>query len=250
MKSAVQTVEPDTTERAWRSLYKVGGAAALLIVFTALLEIVVTFLPGGYASAETVEDWFMLFRNSPFLGLRNLGLLNIIMTMLGIPMFFALYASLRRANPPFAALAMILSFIGVSVFFSTNRAFPMLDMSRQFVSTAATDADRAMLIAAAKAMLAVGESHTPGTFLGFFLSEAAGIMISIVILQSGVFTKATGIVGILAFTFMMFFEFISSFFMGLTNAALLIAMCGGILTMAWYIMIALRLFRLSKTDNL
>lgn len=247
MKTNDRVPDIETTDPAWKSLYKIGGWAALLIVLTALFEIAITFLPGGYASAETVEDWFTLFQNNPFLGLRNLGLLNIIMTTLGIPMFFALYAAHRKVNPPYAALAMAFSLLGVAVFYATNRAFPMLDLSRQYaVST--SDTQRAMLTAAAQAMLSVGESHTPGTFLGFFLTESAGILISIVMLRGGVFNKASAVIGILAFSLMMIFEICSSFVMGLSSAALLIAMSGGLLTMAWYILIARRFFQLSRVS--
>src|SRR5512147_2967181 len=100
-------------------LYRLGSMAALLIILTALLEIIITFLPGGYFSADTVSDWFTLLQNNWFLGLRNLGLLNIVMTLLGIPMFLALYTSLRDVDRPYPALALILSLVGVAVFYST-----------------------------------------------------------------------------------------------------------------------------------
>src|SRR3989304_2463708 len=193
-----QVINANTTNSAWKPLYKAGGVVALLIVLTALIEIVITFLPGGYVSSETVIDWFTLFQNNWFLGLRNLGLLNIVMTALGIPMFFALYAAHRNVNQPYAALAMIISFIGVAVFYATNRAFPMLDLSNQYTS-ATTDAQRAIVSAAGQAMLSVGESHTPGTFIGFFLSEVAGILISIVMLRGKVFNKLNAYFGILGF---------------------------------------------------
>src|SRR5512140_2570807 len=92
-------------------LYRLGGMATLLIVLTALAEIIITFLPGEYASADTVSDWFTLLQNNWFLGLRNLGLLNIVMTLLGIPMFLALYSSLRDVHQPYPALALILSLV-------------------------------------------------------------------------------------------------------------------------------------------
>src|SRR3972149_10645827 len=158
MKTKNRATDTETTDSTWRFLYKVGGVAALCVVVTALIEIIIPFLPGGYASSETVTDWFALFQNNWFLGLRNLGLLNIVITALGIPMFFVLYAAHRNVNQPFAALAMIISFIGVAVFYGTNRAFPMLDLSNQYAS-ATTDAQRAVLSAAGQAMLSVGESH-------------------------------------------------------------------------------------------
>src|SRR5574342_200600 len=90
-----------------KPLYRLGGAAALLIVLTALAEIAITFFPGGYTVSETVVDWFTLLQNNWFLGLRNLGLLNIVMTALGIPMIFALYTAHRHVNQTYAALAMM-----------------------------------------------------------------------------------------------------------------------------------------------
>ncbi len=239
------TTNVETADQAWRTLYKIGGAAALLIVLTALIEIIITFLPGGYASSETVSDWFTLFHNTPFLGLRNLGLLNIVMTMLGIPMFFVLYAAHRNVSQPFAALAMIISFIGVAVFYATNRAFPMLDLSNQYAS-ATTDAQRVTLLAAGQAMLSVGQSHTPGTFLGFFLSEVAGILISIVMLRSKIFSKPNAYFGIVGFSLLLIFEICSSFVPTLSHVVLILAMSGGPLSMMWYILIARRLFQLGK----
>ena len=119
----------ESTTSGWTNLYKLGGAAALLIVLTALIEIIITFFPGGYTTSETVIDWFTLLQNNWFLGLRNLGLLNIVMVAFGIPLYLALYAAHRNVNQAFAALAMIISYIGVAVFYGTNRAFPMLELS-------------------------------------------------------------------------------------------------------------------------
>src|SRR5574341_1474381 len=226
-----------TKGSSYKPLYKLGGVSALLIVLTALIEILITFLPGGYASAETVSDWFTLFQNNWFLGLRNLGLLNIVMTALGIPMFFALYTAHRNVNRTYAALALIISFIGVAVFYATNRAFPMLDLSSQY-AVATTDAQRAILSTAGQAMLSVGKSHTPGTFIGFFLSEVAGILMSIVMLQSKVFNKPSAYYGILGFGLLLIFEICSSFVPALSDVVLIFAMSGGLLSMAWYILIA------------
>ncbi|HEY6074999.1 MAG TPA: hypothetical protein VIV15_16875, partial [Anaerolineales bacterium] len=181
MTAKLQTVRLDmakteTDFSKWSNLYPLGGAAALLILLTALAEIAITFLPGGYTTAETVTEWFTLLQDNWFMGLRNLGLLNIVMVAFGIPLYLTLYAAHRNTNKELAALAVILSYLGVAVFYATNRAFPMLDLSIRYAA-ATTEAQRTILEAAGQAMLAVGQSHTPGTFLAFFLSEIAGILI-------------------------------------------------------------------------
>jgi hypothetical protein len=233
----------------WNAIYKIGGLAAIGAVLVGVAEIVITFLPGGNVPHETVLDWFTLFQENPFMGLRNLGLLNIFLNALGILTYFALYA-VHRENPyrSHAALATIVSFIGISVFFATNRAFPMLALSQQYAA-ATSDAQRAMLEAAGQSMLLVGQSHTPGTFLGFFLVELAGVLISLVILRSQVFSKAAAYVGIMGFTMLLVFEFFASFVAGLSAVTMTLAMFGGLLSMAWYIMIARRLFQLAKNPT-
>lgn len=228
-------------------LYRLGGTLALLIVLTVLLEIAITFLPGGYASTETVRDWFVLLQNNWFLGLRNLGLLNIVMTLLGVPMYLALYAAHHKNDPSLAGLALALSMLGAAVFFATNRAFPMLDLSHQYAA-ASTEAERALLAAAGQALLSVGQSHTPGTFLAFLLSEIAGILTSVVMLRGRLFSALTAWAGILAFGLLLVFEICASFVTALSVTALGIAMAGGLLNIAWYILTARRFFQLAKAS--
>ena len=238
--------QSDNRSNKWNSIYKLGGIAALGTVLVGLFESLIQFLPGGNVSPKTVLDWFMLFQESPFMGLRNLGLLNIFLDALAIPVYLALYAAHRRnSKQPLAMLAMIISFLGIGVFFGTNRAFPMLALSNQY-AVAATDTQRAMLEAAGQSMLSVGASHMPGTFLGFFLIEVAGILISVVMLQEKVFSKVAAYAGILGFGILLVVEFLTSFVSGLQDVTILLFMFGGLFITVWDILIARRLFQLGK----
>jgi hypothetical protein len=215
-------------------------------VFVGLAEIIITFLPGGNTTQETVIDWFRLYQTSWFMGLRDLGLLNMFLNLLALLTYFALYTAHRQdRNQPFAMLTMIIAFLGIGIFYATNRAFPMLALSHQY-AIATTDVQRATLEAAGQSMLSVGQSHTPGTFLSFFFVETAGILISIVMLYSKVFSKTTAYAGILGFGMLLIFEFFSSFVAGLSAAAMALAMSGGLFSMAWYILVARRLFQLGQ----
>lgn len=248
VQSVTQVPAAGSEEAIWKSLYRVGGVAALLGVLVMLSEIIITFLPGGNASPETVIDWFALLQNNWFMGLRNLGLLNLAFTTLAILVFFALYGANRQMNKPYAALAMILFILGGAVFFATNRAFPMLELSRQYAA-ATTDTQSALVMAAGQAMLAVGQSHTPGTFLGFFLSEVAGLVMALVMLHSHVFDKVTAYTGILAFGFLSVFDIFASFVPALFDVMMILALIGGLSSMAWYILTARRLFQLSLLES-
>jgi hypothetical protein len=232
------------TNSNWNTIYQLGAAAAIGAVLVGIIEILITFLPGGNSAQETVLDWFQLFQDYPFMGLRNLGLLNIFLNILAIFTYLALYGAHRKtAYKPLAALAAIISYLGIAVFFATNRAFAMLDLSVQYAA-ATSEIQRSVLEAAGQALLSVGASHSPGTFLAFFLVESAGVLISYVMLRGEVFPKAAAYAGMLGFSILLLFEFLASFFSGLSQAAMLLSMVGGLLSMVWYILIARRLFQI------
>jgi len=228
----------------WKRLYRVGGIAALLAVGVGLIETGINFLPVARSvHAVTVVDWFTLFQGHPFIALRNLGLLNMFFNLTAIPAYLALYAALRKTNHTLAALATVMAYIGVAIFFGTNRALPMLDLSHQYAA-AETDAERASLVAAGEAMLSVGQSHVPGTFPAFFFAEAAGIVISVAMLQGSVFAPLNATLGIAGFALLMVSESLMSFIPAWDNVGLLLAMGAGLLSMAWYVLTALRLLKL------
>jgi uncharacterized protein DUF4386 len=230
----------------WNKLCTIGGIAALMTVLVGLVETGLTFLPTGTsADAVTVLDWFALFQTNRFMALRNLGLLNLLFNALAIPGYLGLYAVLRKENHALAVLAMATAFIGVAVFLSTNRAFPMLDLSNQYAA-ATTDTEKASLVAAGQTMLSVGQSHTPGTFMGFFLADLAGIMMSAAMLRSRLFSRASAYLGILGFALLMTFEILASFVWALDNVAIALAMSGGLLSTIWYVLSGLKLLQLGK----
>ena len=238
----------ELSESNKKTIYKIGGMAALLTVVVAFVEMVITFLPGGNTPVETVFDWFTQLQGNWFMGLRNLGLLNIVMFTFGIPMYFALFTVHRKGYKAFAALAMIFSFAGVAVFLATNRAFSMLELSGQYAQ-ATTEAQRSMFAAAGQAMLSVGRSHSPGTFISFFLGELAGVLMSILMLRGRIFSKATALIGIIGFTLLSIFEVCTSFIPVLKQVALIFAMGGGLLNIIWLILLGRKLFQLAHTGE-
>lgn len=234
--------------KRWKSLYTLGGLAALGTVLVGLVEIGITFLPGGNTPSKTVYDWFTLFQNNWFMGLRNLGLLNILFYALDIPIFLALCGAHRKTSQTLAVLATVVSFIGVAVFYATNRAFALLDLSNQY-ALAMTEAQRSILAAAGQAMLSVGQSHTPGTFIAFFLSESASLLMSVAMLRGRLFSKANATVGFLGFSLMLIFEVCTSFVPALEGVAMIFAMLGGILSLVWEVLVGRKLFQLSKNTK-
>jgi hypothetical protein len=237
----------DTTDSNWRSLYRVGATCALMVVLVALLDIVIMFVPGGPSADPgtlTVIDWFTLFRAHPFLGLRNLGLLNITTNTLTVPLFVALYAVHRSTNKTYAALAAIALIMGATIYIANNTALPMLSLSRQFGS-ATTESQKSLLVAAGQALLA-REDLTAGSFMGFFFAEVAQIVMGLVMLRSRIFSRWTALAGLLGSGFLLIFNICAAFVPSVYRPAMILATSGGMVMIAYYVMIARRLSQLSR----
>jgi hypothetical protein len=242
-----ETVSKNTNSH-WITLYKLGGTAALLSVLVILTDIALTFFPAGAEQPGTMTavDWFRLFQDNWFFGLRNLGLLpNILNLSLSIPIFIALYEAHKHTNRSYAALAVILSLIGTAIYLSNNAAFPMLALSTKYAS-ATTDAQRALLTAAGEAILARGEDFTPGALIGFLFSEISMIVITLVMLRGGIFSRATAYTGLLGAFFLTIFTIWTTFIPWFFELVIIFALTGGLLTIAWSLLTARRLFQLGN----
>lgn len=225
----------------WNSLYKLGGTTVLIAVVIPLAEVAISFLPGvARATQETVTaiDWFTLFQTHWFLGLRNLGFLNLVGAALLAPTILAIYFAIRRDHEAYGALGTMLFFVGLAVYVASSRAFPMLSLSGQYAS-ATTDAQRSLLTAAGQAMLTEGQSRA-----GIPIVEFACLVISAVMLRGKVFTKTTAYAGILGNVLLIVVEIILTLKRTLPDWGMAIAVGAGLSMMTWYLLVGRRLLQL------
>lgn len=245
-----QIPETERIGNQWKSIYLLGGVTALIVVFASLLDIVISILLGGDPSSipQTAVGRFAQFQSNKLLGLYYLDLLNMTTAIIMIPAFFALFAAHRRVNKVYSGLAMIFSFIGTAVFISNNSALSMLSLSDKY-AFAATDAQKNLLAAAGEAMLARGAHGSPGVFIGFVLPIIASLIMSFVMLKGGVFSRITAVPGIAGSMLFILYFVLVTFIPGTENAAMAIAIPGGLLTTVWIILFAIRLLKLRNTEN-
>lgn len=231
-----------------KGVYAAGGIAALFVALASLADIAIGFSLGGDLTAlpHTAIDRFIQFRQSPWLGLYSLDLLNVLTTFVLVAAFLGLYAAHRRIERALATLAMIVELVGATVFVANNAALPMLALSAKYTATT-TEAQRALLAGAGEAMLARGEHGSPGVFLGFFLLSIAGILMSWAILKGRVFNRATAWTGILSNSLLLAYVVLVTFVPGTKSAASLISAPGGVLAIAWLILIGLGLTRMGRS---
>lgn len=229
----------------WNRLYQLAAVAALLIVGVGLMDAITSMLEGEVRenTAIPVVDWFVLLQTQRLSALGNLGLFNILTLCLGIPLYLALVQLHWTVNPAYAILALILYILGVGIYVSSNTIFSMLALSNQYTIAPATQ--RPLLEAAGRALLARGADLTPGTFMGFLLTQSAALLMTFVVGRGAIFRPATAWLGMAGFAIMSIFFFMAAFLPAQFATAILISAPGGILLMAYHLLLARRLFQLA-----
>ncbi|MGD8996492.1 MAG: DUF4386 family protein [Anaerolineae bacterium] len=244
----------DSTDSTWRGLYRVGGAAALICAVMYVITLGV-YVPANLASPppETVLEWFMVFEESPITGLFFLGLADIVIMILWGPMTIALYMVLRRSNRIWSLIATPTVFVGMTVYLATNTAFSMLSLSQEYAA-AATGAEKSVYLAAGQAMLAV--TRGTGLYTGMALAWLAGLILSVVMLRSKAFSRATAWLGILGWGLLVggtpFGGHYTATGATTTIQSVVIALQyigGGLLSLAWYILVGLRLLKMGPPEG-
>jgi hypothetical protein len=239
--------ENENMEAQWRSVYILGGIAAVLALIGIVLDVIVGSATGGNLSAlpQTAVERFAQFQANPLLGLYNLDLLNIVNQLISIPVYFALYAAHRKVHKPYALLALILFLVGTTIFVTTNTALPMLELSRKYAS-ATTEFQKTLFAAAGEALLARGTHSSLGVFIGFVLPTIAALMMSFVMLSGKVFNKVNSYMGIFGNILILLYVILVTFVPGVKDMATAFAMPGGLLLLAWMVMLTIRLFQIAK----
>jgi hypothetical protein len=79
--------------------------------------------------------------------------------------------------------------------------------------------------------------------------EFACLVISAVMMKSRVFSKVTAYAGILGNALLIVVEIIITFARGLPSAGFVIAICGGLSLMTWYLLVGRRLLQLGAPQK-
>jgi len=238
------------SEKQWKSIYTLGGIVTGIALTGILLDIIIGSITGGNLSAlpQTSIERFAQFHDSKFLGLYNLDLLNIIIQMVLIPAYFALYGIHRNINNAYGLLALVVFLFGSVIMVANNTSLPMLELSNKYYSTT-IESQKAFYAAAGESMLAQGAHGSPGIFLGFFIPNIANLTMSFVMLNGKIFSKINSWFGIIGSILMLMYVILVNFGSGVENMATAFAMPGGLLLMIWMILFTIRLFKQGQISS-
>jgi len=237
------------------SFFRIGAAAAVIAVVFFRRNTAIELMSfngfGLFSMPEeyptTVQSWFEIMAASPYLGLVLANIMDAINYVLIGIYLSAVAVSLWPQNQSVSLLAMASAITGVNLHLASFRGFSLLSLSRQFAASA-EGADRARLLAAGEALLAVNNPSRPspgaGVALSLFFISLAGLLLAWQMRRSPPYRRSTAIVGLLANGIVM-----AHFPALLTNSALaagLPIILSAPLRVLWYVMGARSLWELTS----
>jgi len=238
---------------AWKTLYWLGGIAALLAVFVfrrnlsaelmALRGLGLFFVPDMPVS---VSGWFTLLQSNPLVGLTLLNVFDLFeYALLGL-IFLAVCTALWQTDRSAMLVATVCGMVGIIAYFVSNQAFALLALSERYTA-ATSDITRASFLAAGEALLAINNPGAlyqgTGIYVCMFLVPLAGLIMSLVMLQGNIFNRATAVVGILANGLILFYFPVLAFAPSMLALPFVLS---APLRVTWYFLLALKLFKLGR----
>lgn len=217
-------------------LYKTGAAAALLMVVITLVQFVI-FAVASPPLEGSAADWFALFQKSALLGLLGFEFLLVIYALLAVLVSVALFAALRPASQSLTALFLVLSVIGSMAFVMARPALEMLNLSNQYLA-ATTEAQRAALLAAGEAMLAI--FHGTAFQVSYILGSLTGFLIAAAMLRSNLFSRTTAYLRIASSVF--------DFGIFIPGIGLFISLLSVVFLLVFNLLVARRLLQLGRAS--
>lgn len=240
-----QVANAETADSTYQSLYKTGGVAALIAAVLIVGDVVILAI---YPQPKAISDWFILFQSNSIVGLLDLWGSEVLMYLMFIPMFLALYMALREASQSLMVITLPLALLGIGIFLATNNPFSVLSLSNQY-ATATTDMERSTFLAAGQALLSNTNQRAVGGFnMGLFLVSAAGLMVSSVMLQANSFSRSTAFVGILAHALSLV-DYLRQALTPSAIVALLVILPNALFLVIWYVLVGRRLYQLGRPER-
>jgi hypothetical protein len=254
MEWANQISDSRAAGSANKCLYKIGAIAAFMaaVLFRRNMDAEYLLLRGvgiihtGPAIApSTVMDWFALLNQNKLLGLTLLNIFDLVNYALLGMIFLASFAALQQTSKSLMTIVTALGFLGIMIYLGSNQALSMLSLSNQYASTT-TAAHRSTLLAAGQSSLALHENVSyqgNGMYISFFLVSTAGLILSAVMFQSGIFSKVCASMGITANLLGLGYYLMLVFAPALVYLPLSLS---ALFLLAWYLMISERLWVLGS----
>ena len=188
-----QIIEPATFDPRYKTLYRLGGIASIVIAFSIALAIAAFFIWPYKGSNTSIEAIFTLLQTDRLGGLISLDISMLLIAPINILMFLAIYAALRRVDESIALIALVLALIAVVLVIVCRPLVELTVLSDHYA--AATDPTEKLRYLAAGEILRTSLDGTAWMMQTVFFL-LAGLINCLLMLRTTFFSKATAWLGI------------------------------------------------------
>jgi len=178
----------------WKDLYKIGGIASIMGVIIILLAVIVFFIWPYAPGFTTTVGVFETIQHDRLGGLMALDFFLVVGNLISILFYLAIYAALKRVNESFALIALVLGLIAVVSLIPARPIAELFALSDRYAA-ASNEAERSQYLAAGEALLTLFNGTAWAVY--YFLGPISGLISSLLMLRSNIFSKATAYVGII-----------------------------------------------------
>jgi len=232
-----------TENTTWKSLYIISGVSAWIFVLYSLITMIVLIVIGGMP--ETAAEGFSMLQEHRLVGILRLDTLTLLIMPLYYPIFLGMYIILKKSQPAMATLGALLAFAGVTLFLATPSAFSFITLSDRYAAAATPD-QQELYLAAGEALLAADMWHGSGAMIGGILMLIAALILSVVMLKSPKFSRATAIVGIITHALDLAHILLGIF---IPQLGVILMAIAGPLYLVWFPLLARDFFRSARADQ-
>ena len=224
----------------YRLIARLGAWSCIIFIIYSILTILIVGMIGGppASAAET----FSILQQNRLAGLLRLDILTVFVMPLYYVLFYSLWKVMRPVENGLITISVILIFAGVTLFLAAPSTFSYLHLSDAY-HAAANEIEKNTLLAAGQAVYSTDIWHGAGPQIGGILVQTGALIISILMLRGSIFTKLTAFIGILMHGLDLLHMLIGFFS---TSTANLLMFVAGPLYPVWFLLLGLRLFKLSR----
>ena len=241
--SQIQVMDVITPHPRWKDLYIIGGICGVLMTVLTVLAIIIYFIWPYQPGLTSPVDIFATIQKNKFTGLMSLDFFMIVITVISIPFFLALYVALKKVNESYALIAVVFGLISCIVILTARPIAEMFYLSDQYAA-ATTDAARSQYLAAGEALSALFNGTA---WLLYFITFGFDALISsLLMLQTKAFSRTTAYLGIfMNIGLVSIFAVIPSFAPIATIINLGTTLAGTV----WNILVARTFFQLARIQD-
>lgn len=226
-----RATDAESADPRWQGLYRIGAIACIAFVASIVFAIAAYFIWPYKLGGANVENIFATLQDNRLAGLMSLELQMLIVQPIICLAALALYAALKRVNESYALIALVLELLGVLLMFTARPVAELVYLSDQYAA-ATSELAKIQYLAAGETYLALYEG-TAWMWANILMS-VSGLISSLLMLRSKIFSRATAFVGIAISIAGL------GFWMPMIGALLsLLATIGGVL---WYVLLARTFF--------